>query len=477
MIVSKQMRLPLALLMLLSAAPAPAASSDAFVRVSPRDRRYLELTDGTPYIPIGLNMISPPDIGKGEDAALAGMDAWLTSLSANGGNYIRVWISSPFWAVEHEKSGVYDEARAKRIDRLLEMCRRHGIRVKLTMEHFRSIGGGKQGWADDPLRNVANGGTAQSIADFFDGEASRAQFRSKIEWYSKRFGDRPEIYGWELWNEINAVNGKGDVMAWTQLMLPELHRAFPRNMAVQSLGSFDRDSARERYHALSTMPGNDVAQVHRYLDLGAAFDVCHGPVDLLAFDAVNTLLTYHPDRPVILAESGAVEPNHAGPSKLYPIDHAGILLHDILFAPFFAGAAGPGEIWHWNDYVAANNLWYHFGRFAEVVRGLDPPSEGFEPLMSQQARLRVYVLRGRHTVLAWCRDSQNTWESELKNAEAPETLQGLKVSLKAALEGLRVKSARFYDPWTNRWSEAKMSKGEFTLPKFSRSMVIRISLE
>jgi hypothetical protein len=97
--------------------------------------------------------------------------------------------------------------------------------------------------------------------------------------------------------------------------------------------------------------------------------------------------------------------------------------------------------------------------------------------MSQQARLRVYVLRGRHTALAWCRDSQNTWESELKNAEAPETLQGLKVSLKAALEGLRVKSARFYDPWTNRWSEAKMSKGEFTLPRFSRSMVIRISLE
>jgi hypothetical protein len=471
------MRLSLVLLTLLAAAPAVADPADAFVRVSPRDRRYLELTDGTPYIPIGLNMISPPNIRDGEEAAFAGLDEWLTSLSANGGNYIRVWLSSPFWAVEHEKSGVYDETRAKRIDRLLEMCRRHGIRVKFTMEHFRSIGGGKQSWADEPLHNVTNGGTAQSIADFFDGEPSRALFRRKIEWYAKRFGDRPEVYAWELWNEINAVNGKGDIMAWTQAMLPELHRAFPRNMAVQSLGSFDRDSAREKYRALSTMEGNNVAQVHRYLDLGAQLEVCHGPVDVLAADAVRTLLSYHPERPVILAESGAVEPSHAGPFKLYPADHAGMLLHDILFAPFFAGAAGAGQIWHWDAYVAANNLWYHFGRFAEVVRGLDPRAEAFEPAMVPHDRLRIYVLRGRHTVLAWCRDSKNTWESELKNGEAPEILKDTKVNLSAALKGKRVQSARFYDPWLNQWSAATVSRGELTLPDFSRSTVIRIAVK
>lgn len=31
-----------------------------FVRVSPRDCRYLELTDGAPYIPIGLNLVGGP---------------------------------------------------------------------------------------------------------------------------------------------------------------------------------------------------------------------------------------------------------------------------------------------------------------------------------------------------------------------------------------------------------------------------------
>ena len=463
-------------ILLLAAAifPALADSADAYVRVSPRDHRYLELSDGTPYIPIGLNMISPPDTGKGEEAALAGMDDWLTKLSSNGGNYIRVWLSSPFWAVEHEKNGVYDEARARRIDKLLDMCRRHGIRAKFTMEHFRSIGGGRQAWADEPFRSVAHGGIALTMADFFDGAPSRAQFKQKIEWYKRRFGDRPEVYGWELWNEINAVSGTGDYMAWTRLMLPELHRAFPHNLAMQSLGSFDSNRVREKYREMSTMEGNDIAQVHRYLDQGASLEVCHGPMEMLAASAVMEIQSFHPNRPIILAESGAVEPSHSGPSKLYAADHAGILLHDILFAPFFAGAAGPGQIWHWDAYVAANNLWYHFGRFAEVVHGLDPPAEDFYANMTQQDRMAVYTLRGRHTILAWCRDTKNTWESELQNGEKPETLKGLSINLAAQLEGRRVQSVRIYDPWANHWSDGKVREDHVALPDFSRSIVIRI---
>ena len=459
--------------MALAAAPAPAA--DTYVRVSPRDPRYLELSDGSPYIPIGLNMISPPST-RDEAEAFRGFEEWLSQLSANGGNYIRVWLSNPFWDVEHEKSGVYDEERARRIDRLLELCRKYGIRVKLTMEHFRSIGGGSQAWADKPLHNAANGGTAQSMADFFDGEASRALFRRKIEWYAKRYGDQPVVYGWELWNEINATSGHGDIMAWTELMLGELHKAFPKNMAMQSLGSFDSDRVRDMYRRHSLLPGNDIAQVHRYLDLGASLEICHGPVDVLASDAVRELIGYKPGKPVILAESGAVEPRHSGPFKLYAKDTDGILLHDILFAPFFSGAAGGGQIWHWDSYVAPNRLWSQFARFAETVRGLDPPAEGFQTQMAPHERLRVYVLKGRRTVLAWCRDSRNTWETELRDGQKPEVLKGLTVDMASALGGARPRSVRVYDPWQNHWSDARLRGGKIALPAFSRSVVIRISL-
>ena len=441
----------------------------SFVRVSTRDSRYFELSDGKPYIPIGLNMIAPPG-----NEGLAGMEAWMAQLQANGGNYIRIWLSNPFFDVEHARSGEYDEAKAQRIDELLAMAARHGIRVKLCLEHFRHLGGGSQGWAAKPLHLVANGGTATNMSDFFDGTPSREQFKKKLAWFAQRFGDNPAVFGWELWNEINAVQG-GDYLGWSEAMLPELHRLFPRNLAMQSLGSYDGEYARAPYRRLAMMPGNDVAQVHRYLDLGAKLEVCHGPMDVLAADAVRELLSLQPRRPVLLAESGAVEPSHSGPFKLYNQDTNGVLLHDVLFAPFFSGAAGPGHIWHWDYYVARQNLWWHFGRFAEAVKDLDPPAERFQPEVLAHPRLKIYVLKGQQTVLLWCRDAQDDWRHELAEGKAPATVEGAILDLRPMQ--ISKASAQLYDPWKNRWTTTAFKQDQLRLPAFERSLVVRIALK
>jgi len=139
----------LAALTLPASVLAGADSLGAFVRVSPRDPRYLELSDGRPYIPVGLNLIAPDGArGPGETNGLARMDEWMQQLAANYGNYIRVWLSSPFWDVEHERAGAYDEARARRVDQMFATARGHGLRVKLTLEHFREMSDQpRQRWA------------------------------------------------------------------------------------------------------------------------------------------------------------------------------------------------------------------------------------------------------------------------------------------------------------------------------------------
>ncbi|WCJ60569.1 cellulase family glycosylhydrolase [Fontisphaera persica] len=447
-----------------SRAAAPAA---ALVRVSPRDARYFELTDGTPYIPIGLNMIAPPG------NRFEGMAEWMDELAKQGGNFIRVWLSNPYFDVEHVRSGEYDEEKARRIDELLAHAAARGIRVKMCMEHFRHLGEGTQRWAAKPLHLAQNGGPATNTAHFFDGEAGRRQFQEKIGWYGRRFGTHPYVFGWELWNEMNAIRA-GDYMAWTEVMLPHLHRAFPSNLCMQSLGSFDTDGVRAHYRRLALMPGNDVAQVHRYLDLGARLTVCHGPVDVLAADAVRELLAVKPGKPVLLAESGAVEPNHSGPFKLYGADTNGVILHDVLFAPFFAGAAGPGHIWHWDSYVARNHLWFHFGRFAEAVKGVDPPAEGFEPQLVEVGPLRVYALVGRREVLLWCRDGRATWQTELQQGQAPPEVRDFRLSMQPfKISGVARASA--YDPWKNQTQAVEVKTGgELVLPPFQRSLVVRI---
>jgi len=442
-----------------------------FVQVSKRDNRYFELSNGRPFIPIGLNMIAP--YGDNEKEALARMDSWMKNLSENGGNYIRLWLSHRFFDIEHERSGEYDSEKAGRIDTVLETARRHKIRVKMTIEHFRHFFGQHQQWAAKPIHHTSKGGPAKDIDDFFQGRKSREQFRKKLDWYANRYGDDPIIFAWELWNEMDTVSGKG-YMEWTEQMLSELKKRFPKNLVTQSLGSFDHDSKRARYRRVCLMPDNDFANVHRYLDLGASLDVCKGPVDILAADSVHELQAFKPAKPILLAEGGAVEPRHTGPFKLYKEDKVGIILHDVIFAPFFAGAAGTGQIWHWDHYVAANNLWFQFGRFAQAVKDIDPPAENFEPTELPHPLLRIYALRGKHTLLTWCRDKQNTWRSELAEGKKPTIVRNAFIQL----QGLNKQSdnavVHFYDPWLDSWSEGKLEEDKVHLPQFIRSIVVKV---
>jgi hypothetical protein len=465
--------------LVLAAGLASAADPMTYVRVSPRDTRYFELSDGSPYVPIGLNLaVSPTGVklGISKVPELPDYERWFRRLSENGGNYARVWLSSGTFDIEHVKSGQYDPERGTRIDQLLTLARRYNIRLKLCLEHFRHVGDGPQPHFAKKLHHVSQGGLAATTADFFETSAGRQQFQRKLAWYHERYGDQPIVFGWELWNEMNCIAG-GDWGAWTEVMLADLHRRFPRNLAMQSLGSFDNAVYRERlYHRLCDLPGNDVLQVHRYLDLGAKLDVCHGPVDVLAADAVRELLAFGARKPVLLAESGAVERSHSGPFKLYQKDHAGIILHDVLFAPFFAGAAGPGHCWHWDLYVDRMNLWHHFARFARAIEGVDPAAEHFEPLIIAHPRLRILALKGRTMLLAWCRDSQNTWRTELADGQSPGVIDRATVDLQAAIGKATPRSASTYDPWANRSTALRVEAAQVKLPAFSRSLVIRTIL-
>jgi len=467
----------LAVFVATSAGSTTVAAADAdqsFVRVSQRDHRYFELSDGSPYIPIGLNMIAPAHT-LSTDSGLADIERWIRNLSDNGGNFARIWLSNNFWDIEHEKSGSYDNDKARRIDALLDIGRKYGVRLKLTMEHFRSFDNGK--WSGKPLHHISNGGLAESVTDFFTNPTCRGQFKRKIGWYAGRYGSNPTVFAWELWNEMDCVSGKG-WDKWTQEMLVELHRRFPENLATQSLGSFDNESKRSRYRMVCVMPENDIAQVHRYLDLGARLEVCHGPVDVLTSDAIKELRIFKPGKPILLAESGAVEPSHSGPFKLYAKDKAGIILHDVLFAPFFTGAAGSGQIWHWDHYVDRNNLWWQFGRFAEAVKGIDPAGEEFEPVELSDSQLRIYALKGRNVSIAFCRDRMNTWQSELAEQKPPRTMRKARIELAGAIAtGAKNPVVEVYNPWTNRRSKSTIEHGSVLLPDFSRSIVVTVRSE
>ena len=437
----------------------------SFVVISQRDPRYFELSNGSPYIPIGFNLVGPP---REEEYGRL-----FKVMVEHKINYCRVWLGHSDWNVEHQKCMQFDLDRAKTIDRFLTLARKNAIRVKMCIENFRDIREDMNWWSDNPLYHKANGGPYQSMHEYLSSQKGRSHFKAKLDWYANRYGNDPAVFAWELWNEMDAVRGS-EWLDWTKEMLPELHRRFPRNLALQSLGSYDREKKRQSYKTLCLLKDNDVAQVHRYLDEGADWKICHDAVDLLASQAVRELIAFNPGKPIILTETGAVKPRHSGCSELYAKDRDGMLLHDMLFAPFFSGAAGTGHMWWWRQALDEPNQWHHFARFAEVVNGINPPAERFEPLIESKERLRLYVLKGRKTVLIWCRDSRNDWKNELVLGHPPETLRDVEIDLSPFIAGLGKSQVRVYDPWKNHWQDKSIDSGRVKLDAFVRSVVLRV---
>lgn len=450
----------------------------SYVRVSRCHPRYFETSDGKTFIPIGVNLCFPRHSTDREEG-LGRMFRWLDRLSANGGNYARIFMGHSFFDIEGGSFSVFDEEKASRLDAVLEHAWKQGVRLKLTIDLFRTIGEAPQAETfpgavsfSKPNFHILNGGPFLNMDDYLTSEKGRAHFLRKLDWLSARYEGHPGIFGWDLWNEMNATVSS-HWQEWTREMLPELKRRFPHHLAMQTLGSMDADDTIQPYDEIMALSGNEITQVHRYLDLGASWEICHGPVDIMTADAVATILRIAPNKPAVLAEGGATEWRHSAPWRLFPADQDGILLHDVLFAPFFAGAAGCGQVWHWQEYVDPNNLWWHFARFSRAIAGVDPVKQRFAPRHWNAKGLRTYALVGRSQCLVWCRDAQSNWKTELVDHVPTRPVQDAALSLPADMDSNWVCSS--YDPWTQRTTEpCIVMDGQVKVPPFTRSIVLRL---
>ncbi|MBE6374091.1 MAG: hypothetical protein E7055_18740 [Lentisphaerae bacterium] len=453
------------------------SAQQRFIDISKIDDHYFADKSGKTWIPIGCNLCFFRDSEQyPEETILATYEEWLTCFAAAGGNFVRIWLGVPFFDVMPRKAGEYDAKITNRIRCLIALCEKLGIKIKFTFEHFRKIVSATQEAEsfqgvvrfDKPIyRDLAT-----SMSEYFASGKCREIYLDRARWFAGQgFGDSPAVIAWELWNEINCTAPMNEVALWSDYMIAELQKIFPKQMIVQNLGSFSGPGAYQLYDYLSQVRDNGFLQAHRYLDPGAEIEVCTGPMDILCSDVIRELRERNGNIPVILAETGAVEACHRCYSHLYEKDIEGTLLHDGIFAPFFSGSAGCGQFWHWDHlYIHKHRLWYHFARFAEAVKGLDPAAEHFKPFHTSTKRTRVYGLIGEKTIIFWVRDKASSWQSELEEGKPAETISG---------ESLTVygndQVCDCYLPWENRHESVRQKNGICEFPDFKRSLVVRFT--
>jgi len=273
-----------------------------------------------------------------------------------------------------------------------------------------------------------------------------------------------------LWVSVPYFNAQGQVAGELDRAIFAMVKAkSPRNLVTNSIGSFDMERYQAWYDDFK-MDEMDFQQVHRYLDQGAPWAVCHHDGPAFSKDAVER--ARRPDRPVLFAETGAVDDGHSGPFRYYQSDHRGIIFHDTTYPAFFAGAAGTGHIWHWDQYVDCKNLWGAYRPFADLVAGVKLDQEQFQALDLSSDALWVFALLGKEHLLLWARNRADSWYRVLRDDMEPEVLRSQRVDLTEL--AVREGEVTTIWPWGEDTGRASLKAGVLTLPPFRHGLLVKV---
>ncbi len=427
--------------------PSP---NHGYVGISRKNGRYFACSDGTSFFPIGINLAFPTCYGKSDESefglcgdfnylGLRQYERWFAKCAENGVNVARIWLGHEYFSPDTENTYEYNYMQFSKIDALLALARRYNIKLKLTIEQFRFFDYERKAdtdsYSDDVFRKFNkrlsdSGKRCENIHEWLTEKRWQDAWLSKIDELSKRYSGDTGIFAIELWNEMNAVGTDfEDVLEWNRIMLPEVKKLFPKHIVVNSLGSIDCPAVKNFYDRF--YPENsDFVQIHRYLDIGAEYDECKlRPTTMIksTFDLIKS------EKPVFLAETGAVSRRHSGPFRFYSADDRGILFADFVYTPVFTGCAGTGNIWHWDDrYVEAKNLYHMYRPITELIKSVDFESEDFVPEDLSDKEVNLFLMRGKTVTIGYLRNKDDCWQKVLRDLKEPQPIESLEFTSEGA---------------------------------------------
>jgi hypothetical protein len=448
-----------------------AAEGHGYIRVSGKDPHYFEFDDGQPYFAIGENLVEGP---------LSEYYRWIPRLAKNGGNYSRLWIGHPYFALELGPVGEYRLDNAWRLDQVMELSEEHGIFQKMCIDWIRHITPRgeprKQFDLEDYSYSISNGGPCRNMRDFFTSPEARRLFRNRLRYTVGRWGYSRHVMAWELWNEINAVDrevasDRPLILDWNKEMCSYLKSVDPaKHLTTNSLGSSGF------WPEMWEMPENEFSQMHNYYGW-------HRPEDEeLAHDMAGFALKWLEPvskfpKPYLFAEFGIIreKPDFRA---LCDRDTEGVHLHNGLWAPLAHGAAGTGALWWWGQYVDPKNLYSHFLPVAKFTSDVPWTTQGFRraAVQADHPRVRVLGLQGKSMSLFWVQNKDHTW-GNVVSSKPIAPIEGAHLNIHDLPQGHY--RAEFWNTWTGVVSQetdvrSTRNGTDVEIPRLERDLALKL---
>jgi hypothetical protein len=403
----------LAAVLLQFAQSAPAAAQLATtppiapLRVSPRDARFLETSDGRTFLAIGMNAAWYKRDAEKRYAAL------FDKMRRNRMNLVRIWL--PTWAlsVDSARPGGIEPAGAARADRILDLAAAAEIKVVLCIENTADFTGH---YNRLPWGSLSDARTAET---FFSSKLARDAYDEKLRGLAARWSGHSALGAWELWNEIDLVaqpifesaEDQGrfldkDVLPWARHSASVLREADSTGRLVTVSLSGDLT-----WPALWRSREMDMVQVHSYAPPPGETRI---PLDLDFARRVraNVRVAREFGKPVLPAEVDFA-PRGADEAWIGKFDPKGLHLKDALWSSVMCGSAGSAMPWWWED-VERLDLFPRFASVAAFFEGTDLAGERLQTICEPQgAPLDLFGMSGPASAYAWLRDPATSWHRRL----------------------------------------------------------------
>ena len=310
---------------------------------------HLQFDDGTPFVPVGLNVC-----WSGNN--LTAYERWFEAMKRNGANFARIWLVRWNMGLEWTPGdgsgmylglGKYALDNAWRIDELIRIAERNGIYLMLCLGYHgeladRPLYFGEQAWDKNPY-NRKNGGPCDKPSDFWTNPEALRFYKQRLRYIIARYAHSPNVLAFEFWNEVHAP------AHWISEMAK-----FIRSIDIYG-------------HLLTTTYGDDAVWQLPEMD----FTQTHWYGDGSQRDCVTTIVNIHRlhlqryRKPFLLGEFGI---DWRTSDLTYDPKGNALHWHNGMWASLMSGGVGTACVWYWDNYIDRLNLWHHFRPVADFVK-------------------------------------------------------------------------------------------------------------
>lgn len=330
-----------------------SGSSAGFIKIDPRDHRFLVYEDGTPYHPIGHNQAWAGNPGSNDYIRRFG------EMAAAGQTWARVWMTHFYKGQSLEWTGgaypalgAYNLQNAWRLDRIIESAEQNDIRLQLVLHHHGQFSTSvDSNWNENPY-STSRGGMLSTPDQFFTNAQAKDLTKRRIRYCIARWGYSQSILAWELFNEVQfteqfreSATQRTNVANWHREMADYIKSIDVNEHLVTT------SSDTTGFDQMWSIPSIDLIQVHDY-----------GADQMRRFREIFAALSSY-NKPIFIGEYGSDNGGNGTTPEQNPAAQgepantqllAGLPLHNGMWAGAMLG--GGAMHWYW-DYIEARDFY------------------------------------------------------------------------------------------------------------------------